>query len=129
MEIYLQQDGQQTGPFTEEQLGELGFTLEPASKNNIDWYSDFATILDILDKRFYNVKVTNGVIKIGKGANQFSGDSTPLILVDNQQVNVSSLSTIPTTDVKLIRVIDKGSEAAQYGGLKAANGVILITLK
>jgi hypothetical protein len=44
-------------------------------------------------------------------------------------VHVGELGTIPTSEVKLIRVIDKGSEAAQYGGLKAANGVILITLK
>ena len=82
-----------------------------------------------MDKRFYNVRVTNGEIIIGKGANQFNGDTTPLILVDNQQRGIDALVSIATSDVKLIRVISRGSEAAQYGGLKAANGVILITLK
>jgi len=115
-------------PVSEEMLGKLGFTLEPAPKID-NHYSDFSSILEILDKRFYNVKVTNGEIVIGKGINNFSGDRTPLILVDNRQVNVEDLSNIATTDVKSIRVISKGSEAAGYGGLKAANGVILITLK
>ncbi len=112
----------------EEMLLKLGFTLDPTPKR-VNNYSDFSSILEILDRKFYNVRVTDGVIKIGKGTNQFSGDSTPLILVDNQRVNVGELGTIATSDVKSIRVISKGSEAAEYGGLKAANGVILITLK
>ncbi|RLD29717.1 MAG: hypothetical protein DRI75_02260 [Bacteroidetes bacterium] len=119
---------QESIPINEEKLLQLGFTLDPAPKNDNN-YSDFSSILEILDKRFYNVRVTNGVIKIGKGANQFGGDSTPLIFVDNQRVNVGELGTIATSDVKSIRVISKGSEAAEYGGLQAANGVILITLK
>ena len=115
-------------PITEEMLVNLGFTLEPGPKLE-NHYSDFSSVLEILDRRFYNVRVTDGEIKIGKGLNQFAGDTTPLILVDKLQVNVGELNNIATTDVKSIKVISSGSEAAEYGGLNAANGVILITLK
>lgn len=114
---------------SEEQLFELGFKIYSKPKSDTSWYSDFATILEILDRRFYNVNVTNGRIKIGKGPNQFAGDNEPLVIVNDQQMPLGVLSTIATSDVKLIRVIHLGSEAAAYGGLKAANGVILITLK
>lgn len=114
---------------TLEELKKLGFKLFQDSKNNTDWYADFSNILEILDKRFYNVRVINGELYIGRGINQFNGDRTPLILVDNRPVSVEDLGTIATTDVKLIRVISQGSEASQYGGLRASNGVILITLK
>ena len=115
-------------PVSEEMLGKLGFTLEPAPKLD-NHYSDFSSILEILDKRFYNVRVRNGEITIGKGINNFNGDRTPLILVDNREVSVQALNGIATSDVKSIRVVTEGSETAQYSGLKAANGVILITLK
>lgn len=115
-------------PLSEDKLDELGFRLRPNSGDNTG-YAEFATILDILDKRFFYAKVTNGKVKIGKGANQFTGDSDPLVLVDNQRMPIDVLSTIATNDVKSIRVIQNGSETAEYGGLQAANGVILITLK
>lgn len=120
---------QESKAITEKKLGELGFTLYPEPKEKTTWYADYSSILEILDKRFYNVRVNNGVIKIGKGPNQFNGDSAPLVLVNNQPMDIGTLGTIATSDVKLIRVIDRGSEAANYGGLKAANGVILVTLK
>lgn len=116
-------------PLSEEELKALGFKFYKDLQNNNDWYADFSTILEILDKRFYNVRVVNGEIIIGKGANSFNGDKTPLVLVDDRPVDIGVLSTIATTDVKLIRVISNGSEASQYGGLKSSNGVILITLK
>ena len=114
---------------SEDQLVELGFTLRRKSDGNKVKYEDFSSVLEILDKTFYNVRVINGTIKIGRGANQFNGNTEPLILVDNQRVGVEVLGTIATTDIESIRVISNGSESAQYGSLKAANGVILITLK
>ena len=116
-------------PLEEEDLGKMGFNLDPNSNNDTSWYVDFPTILDILDKRFFFAKVTDGKVKIGKGTNSFTGDADPLVFLDGQRVPIGVLSTIPTSDVKLIRVIHNGSEASQYGGLQAANGVILITLK
>lgn len=116
-------------PISKDELIKLGFQLYKDPQKNTDWYADFSSILEILDKRFYNVRVIDGEIIIGKGANRFNGDKTPLILVDGRPTDVYALTTIPTTDVKLIRVISRGSEASQYGGLKSSNGVILITLK
>lgn len=123
--LYKQDD---IAPLEEGKLSEMGFKLSPDSDEN-KGYAEFATILDILDKRFFFAKVTNGKVKVGKGTNQFSGESDPLVLVDDQRMPISVLSTIATTDVNSIKVIHNGSEAAQYGGLQAANGVILITLK
>lgn len=119
----------ESGPLSKENLTEIGFMVYQEPVGDTSWYTDYSSILELLDRRFYNVRVTNGKIKIGKGPSQFSGDSDPLVLVNNQSMNVSVLSTISTSDVKLIRVINRGSEAAFYGGLKAANGVILVTLK
>ena len=120
---------QQAKPITEGKLIELGYILYPEPLVDTSWYKDYASVLELLDKRFYNVIVKNGKIKIGKGPNQFSGDNDPLILLNNQPIDVASLETIGTSDIKSIRVINRGSETAAYGGLKAANGVILITLK
>ena len=119
----------ENSPVSEEDLAALGFSLYPEPRGKTDWYADFSSILEILDKRFYNVRVTNGKIIIGKGPSRFHGESDPLVLVNDQIVNVSALSSIATSDVKLIRVIHRGSEAANYGGLRAANGVVLVTLK
>jgi hypothetical protein len=115
-------------PVKKGELGNLGFQLNPDTDKN-KGYAEFATILDILDKRFFFAKVTNGQLKIGKGTNQFSGNSDPLVLVDGQRQPIGVLTTIPTIDVKEIKVIHNGSETAEYGGLQAANGVVLITLK
>lgn len=123
--LYKQDD---IAPLEEGKLGEMGFKLSPNSDKN-KGYAEFATILDILDKRFFFANVKNGKVTVGKGVSQFSGDSDPLVFVDDQRLPVGVLSTIPTIDVDTIRVIHNGSEAAQYGGLQAANGVILITLK
>jgi len=115
-------------PITDEMMHQLGFDLNPSSKlkNN---YSDFGSILEILERQFSNVRVKDGEIKIGRGPNVFNSLREPLILVDNRQVKLSELDNIATTDVKSIRVISSGSEASQYGGLQGANGVILINLK
>lgn len=115
-------------PLKKSALKSLGFNVSNRIPSNAE-YENFATILEILDKRFYYAKVTNGQVKIGKGTNQFAGDSNPLVIVDGQQMPISVLTTIPTIEVESIRVIHQGSEAAEYGGLRAANGVILIALK
>ena len=116
-------------PISKKALSDLGFSLYSKPKEDTSWYKDYSSILEILDKRFYNVRVTNGVVKIGKGPNHFHGESEPMVLVNDQPMDISVLGTIATTDVQRIEVIDDGSEAATYGGLRAANGVIIITLK
>ncbi len=92
-------------------------------------YSDYTSVYQILDRLFPFVRVTNGMIKIGNGPTTFGGDTTPLIFIDDQRVNQQTLAVVATSDIDKIRVIRRGSEAAVYGGLAAANGVILVDLK
>jgi len=120
---------QDSKPMEEVELEQLGFKLYSKPKVDNTGYADFASVLDILDKRFFFAKVTNGKVKIGKGNNQFYGDADPLLFVDDQRMPIGMLSDLATANIESIRVIHNGSEAAQYGGLKAGNGVILIKLK
>ena len=119
--------------FQEDMIIGMGYKLEvKKTTNNFKTgtnYSDYASVYDILDKLFPFVKVRNGIIKIGNGPNTLYGDSSPLIFIDDQRSNVQALAVLSTNDIDKIQVIRRGSEAAVYGGLKAANGVILIDLK
>jgi hypothetical protein len=92
-------------------------------------YEDFSSVAQLLNARFPFVQVNGGQIKIGKGPNTFSGDSTPLIIIDNVRSNVQAFITLSTTDIEHIKVVRRGSEAAEYGSLGASNGVIIVKLK
>lgn len=92
-------------------------------------YADYSSVTQLLNARFPFVRVTGGVIKIGKGPNTFGSDPTPLIIVDDSRSNVQLFLTLSPLDIKHIRVIRSGSEAAEYGSLGAANGVIVVKLK
>ncbi len=93
-------------------------------------YEIFANVLELLDKRFPFVKIdSQGTLRIGSGPSSSFGDQTPLIIIDNQRANVNALLVLPTVDIKKIRVIRRGSEAATYGSLGASNGVILVQTK
>ena len=119
--------------FQEDMIIGMGYILEVEKTfNNFKTgtnYSDYPSVFEILDKLFPFVKVRNGIIKIGNGPNAWSGDTSPLIFIDDQRSNLQALAVLSTNDINKIRVIRRGSEAAVYGGLKAANGVILIDLK
>lgn len=121
-------------PLSEEDLIiRMGYKLNPNkikdSYSTGKGYENFSSIFEILDKRFPYVTVRNGQITIGKGPNSFGGDKTPLILIDDVRSNIHTLSTIPTNEIEEIKVIRRGSEASTYGGLIAANGVIIVNLK
>lgn len=109
-------------------LASKGYIVK-RDKNDTSWYAEYRTILEILDHRFQSVQVRGGEVRIGKGINAFNGDKDPLILVDGVRRDISALSLIPTAEVKLIKVISRGSETAFYGSFKANNGVVLITMK
>jgi len=119
--------------FQEDMVIAMGYKLEVNKVSNHfntgGKYTDFANIYEILDRKFPFVKVKNGRIKIGNGPNSFSGDDTPLIFIDDVRVNEQAMAVLAPNDIKKIRVIRRGSEAAIYGGLAASNGVILIDLK
>jgi len=116
-------------PISPKDFEKLGYTLESPENKEKNWYGEYSTVLEILDKRFSQVRVNNGQIIVGRGGpNVVSGDQAPLILLDNIPIPVSSLSSISTTDIATIRVIHKGSELSQYG-FRGVNGVIHIGLK
>ncbi len=62
-----------------------------------------------------------------RGVSSFSGDNTPLVLVDGVQVE-GGLREINPNDIMSIEVLKDASSAAIYGS-RAANGVILVTTK
>jgi len=119
--------------FQEDMIIAMGYKLE--TKKTFDNhkigrnYSDYGSVYEVLDKLFPFVKVRNGNIKIGNGPSTFSGDDTPLIFIDDQRTTIQAMAVLSTNDIKEIKVIRRGSEAAVYGALAASNGVILIDLK
>lgn len=60
-----------------------------------------------------------------RGQNSFSGDQTPLVVVDGVIYNAGLMNLNPA-DVKSIDVLKDASSASIYGS-RAANGVILVT--
>jgi len=123
-----------SGQITKENLViQMGYLVNPAkTKESISTgtgYEDFASIFELLNKRFPFVSASNGQIKIGNGPSSLNGDKIPLIIIDDRRSTVQSLATIPTSEIEEIKVIRRGSEAAIYGGLIASNGVIIVNLK
>ena len=121
-------------PLSEEDLIiRMGYKVNPSKIKNghsiATGYENFGSVFEILDKKFPYVTVRNGQITIGKGPNSFNGDKTPLIIIDDIRSNLHSLTSIPTNEIVEIKVIRRGSEASIYGGLMAANGVIIVNLK
>ncbi len=117
---------QNSKPISEENLGLLGFNVTVEPEGNSNNYAAYLTVYDILKAKFQQVRVNGTKITIAKGPNTFSGNSDPLILVN--KVPNNNLSSIPTSEIKSIKVIQAGSESAEYG-LRGVNGVLLITLK
>ncbi|MFK7978806.1 MAG: TonB-dependent receptor plug domain-containing protein, partial [Saprospiraceae bacterium] len=100
----------------------------PSEEHEKDFYANYGSILEILDHRFPQVRVKGGRIMIvRRGINAVLLDD-PLILVNEIPTGVTTLESIPTQEVKTIRVISKGSEAAAYG-YRGMNGVIIVQLK
>ena len=62
-----------------------------------------------------------------RGISSFSGDNTPLVIVDGVQIE-GGLRELNGNDIQSIQVLKDASSAAIYGS-RAANGVILVTTK
>lgn len=60
-----------------------------------------------------------------RGVGTFNAGQNPLVIVDGVE---SSLSQIPTSDIETVSVLKDAASAAIYG-VRAANGVILVTTK
>lgn len=107
----------------------LGYSAPaPPKEHEENHYVNYSSILEILDHSFPQVQVKGGqILIVRRGLNAVLVED-PLILVNEIPTNVSTLEAIPTQEVKSIRVISKGSEAAAYG-YRGMNGVIIVKLK
>lgn len=56
------------------------------------------------------------------------GNNNPMVLIDGVEGSLSQISDIPSADIESISVLKDAASAAIYG-VRAANGVILITTK
>lgn len=56
------------------------------------------------------------------------GNNNPMVLIDGVEGTLSQMSDIPSADIESISVLKDAASAAIYG-VRAANGVILITTK
>ena len=56
------------------------------------------------------------------------GNNNPMLLIDGVEASLSQLSDIPSADIENISVLKDAASAAIYG-VRAANGVILVTTK
>ena len=107
----------------------LGYSIPaPLKEHEKNFYANYSSILEILDHSFPEVKVKGGQILISRRGVNAVLIQDPLILVNEIPTNVSTLEAIPTVEVKSIRVISNGSEAAAYGH-RGMNGVIIVRLK
>ncbi len=107
----------------------MGYTdLKNIPEHERNFYANYGSILDILDNRFREVQVKDGqILIVNRGVNSAMVQE-PFVLVNDIPTDIANLETIPTSEIKSIRVVSKGSEAAAYGQ-RGANGVILIRLK
>lgn len=114
---------------SEKEFEALGYIIKPVPEKERNWYGDYSSVFDILNLRFNNVRIVNDQIIIGRsGTHVVTGDTTPLIMVNDQPVTINSLQSIATNDIASIKVVSKGSESAAYG-FRGVNGVIEIQLK
>ncbi len=116
-------------PIKKEDFMSLGYSNPlPSKEHKKNAYANYGSILEILDHSFPQVRVEGQQIMIvRRGINAVLLED-PLILVNEIPTTISTLETIPTPEVKSIKVISKGSEAAVYG-YRGMNGVILVELK
>ena len=56
------------------------------------------------------------------------GNNNPMVLIDGVEGSLSQISDIPSADIESVSVLKDAASAAIYG-VRAANGVILITTK
>lgn len=80
-----------------------------------------------------NIQATSGeagaapTIRI-RGTGSITGDSGPLIVVDNQVVDADFLGSLDMNDIESFEVLKDAASASIYGS-RGANGVIMVTTK
>lgn len=63
-----------------------------------------------------------------RGISTYDGGTTPLILIDDVESNVRTLSQLSTNEIESVSILKDAGSTAIYG-IKGANGVILVTTR
>lgn len=95
-----------------------------------------ANSTNLLQGRLPGVVLTNNGAQAGKsspeirirGIGTLSDHNDPMVLIDGVEASVSQISQIPASDIDNVSVLKDAASASIYG-VRAANGVILITTK
>lgn len=95
-----------------------------------------ANTTNILQGRMAGVVLTSNGAQAGndtpeiriRGIGTLSDYNDPMVVIDGVESSVSQISTIPANDIDNISVLKDAASASIYG-VRAANGVILITTK
>jgi len=97
-----------------------------------------ANTANMLQGRLPGVMLTSGGAQAGhdnpqirvRGVGTIGGDgkNNPMVLIDGVESSVAQISEIPASDIESVSVLKDAASASIYG-VRAANGVILITTK
>lgn len=95
-----------------------------------------ANTANMLQGRLPGVMLTNNGAQAGKdtpeirirGVGTLSDNNNPMVLIDGVESSVSQISEIPADDIETVSVLKDAASASIYG-VRAANGVILVTTK
>lgn len=83
-------------------------------------------LIDKLDGKTSGVSITNGKVEI-RGQSTIKGNTSPLYVVDGFPLS-GSLLTVNPEDIESITIL-KDAAAASIWGVRASNGVIVVTTK
>ncbi|MBW3130771.1 TonB-dependent receptor plug domain-containing protein [Hymenobacter profundi] len=92
--------------------------------------NSYTNILQLIQGRVAGVQVTGSPTNMSvviRGVNSFSGNNSPLFIIDGVQTDASIVNSIPVQDVESVEIL-KGASAAIYGS-RGGNGVIAIFTK
>lgn len=95
-----------------------------------------ANTTNMLQGRLSGVVLTNSGAQAGsdspeiriRGIGTMSDNNDPMVMIDGVEASVSQISQIPAADIDNVSVLKDAASASIYG-VRAANGVILITTK
>lgn len=94
-----------------------------------------ANTTNMLQGRLPGVMLTNNGAQAGRDTPEIRirgigtfGENNPMVLIDGVESSVEQISSIPASDIESVSVLKDAASASIYG-VRAANGVILITTK
>lgn len=139
IDITLQEDAQAldevvvVGYGTQKKVNLTGSVAALSAKEIAD--KPVANTATLLQGRMPGLVLTNNGAQAGndnpeiriRGVGTF-GNNNPMLLIDGVECGLGQLSEIPAADIESVSVLKDAASAAIYG-VRAANGVILVTTK